>query len=60
MNTCIGLDNVLASNMRQVIIRNNYGIVYRRIYALLGFNELNILPLESEQGEKYRLYGSVT
>ena len=36
----IGLDNGLAPSRRQVIIWTNDGIVYRRIYASLGHNEL--------------------
>ena len=38
----IGLDNGLAPSRRQAIIWINDGIVYRRIYASLGRNELTL------------------
>ena len=39
-NVIIGSDNGLASNRRQAIIWTNNGLVYWRIYASLGLNEL--------------------
>ena len=37
----IGSDNGLAPNRRQAIIWTNVGMLYRRIYASLGLNELS-------------------
>ena len=37
---CIGLDNGLALNRRQVIIWINGDLDYRRIYASFGLNDL--------------------
>ena len=37
----IGSDNGLAPNRRQTINWTNVGMLYRRIYASLGPNELN-------------------
>ena len=41
-NISVGLDNGLAPNRRQTIIWNNDGLVYWRIYASLGLDELNL------------------
>ena len=38
-------DNGLAPNRRQAIVCTNDGLVYWRIYATLGLNELSPLPL---------------
>ena len=38
--------------MRQAIIWTNDGIVYRRIYALVGFNELKSQCFVFLEGEK--------
>ena len=40
-NKPIGSDNVLVSSRRQAMISTNDGLVYRRIYASFGLNELS-------------------